>query len=338
MGLVIAVVAAGLVAWRMTATERREPPGAPATAVAAVAAVFTDLPAELRPPARVTDLPTDRGVGRAALIYHANLSDGFDEETRAFARRDIHLVTTTGDHFRVGRTPADLRPLSLSLSPDGRWLGAKRDGRWRVRDLSGTTEYEAGDGYELWLWSTDARSVLLGRPSADGRELAVFDPDPMVGPSAPSAQGLSITLHHVATDATRRLPVIVAGQTRPGETIGPIVTQWHVGGNPPRIWTAVERPDPRPTRSRTPADRRRAAATLSAALLGVDATSGAATARIELAGGSELCRGVVADGVVLQQWTRNTTELIVVDPTRLTRRVVTTLPGSPELLLPGARV
>jgi hypothetical protein len=166
-----------------------------------------------------------------------------------------------------------------------------------------------------------------------GRELAVFDSNPLVGPSA--SQELSITLRDVVTGATRTLPVVVPGQLGPGEVAGPIIALWHAGGSPPSIWVEVGRPDLLPTG--TPEGMLVAP---SVALLGVDVTSGAATARIEMpsisADGPQLCRGVVADGVVLQRWTATNTELIVVDPRRNIRRVVTTLPQSVTVHTPGA--
>ncbi|MEV1143584.1 hypothetical protein [Micromonospora sp. NPDC049799] len=360
---IIVVVAAGMAAWHVAAQRKGSVPAADTT----VEGVFDDLPPQLRPPAQVADLPSDRGVGRGALMYHlGTAAGGLDPDTRPFTQNDVYLVTRSGEHFRAGRTPAATGPLNLSLSSDGRWLAAKRDGQWRVRDLSGTAVYEVADGYEPWLWSTDARSLLLAKLSVDGRsfgamalpgggvrsldvrtsnlatevafiagrELAVFDVNPPVGPSAPPE--LSITLNDVVTGATRTLPVVVPGQTKPGEVVGPVLPLWHAGGSPPSIWVEVGRPDLLPTSA--PEGMLVAP---SVALLGVDVTSGAATARIEVpsidADGPQLCRGVVADGVVLQRWTATNTELIVVDPRRDVRRVVTTLPENVTVLAPGAR-
>ncbi|WP_406071315.1 hypothetical protein [Micromonospora sp. NBC_01638] len=356
---------AGTVAWRVTVAQRREPLRPVA---AGVGDLFTELPAQLRPPAQVPDLPTDRAAGQGVLIYHLRDGiDSFDPDSRSFDQNDVYLVTRSGEHFRIGRTPAKVEPLNLSLSPDGRWLGAKRDGRWRVRDLSGTAEYEVADGYELWHWSTDARSLLLAEPGVNGRafatmalpgggvrllgvrssgiatevafiggrELAVFDAIPLVRPF--TTQELKVTLKDVLTGTSRTVPVIGPGQMGPGETVGPLIALWHVGGNPPTIWTEVGRPDLVPT------DLPEGPLVLpSVALLGVDVTSGAPTTRIELPNtavdeGRQLCLGVVADGVVLQRWTAKSTELIVVDAHRNTRRVVTTFPETVIVLVPGAR-
>ncbi|WP_203996595.1 hypothetical protein [Micromonospora lutea] len=330
---------------------------------AGIEAVFSELPPHLVPPAQVVDLPDHRGVGRGALMYHLMVNAAsLDPDTRTFAQNDVYLVTRSGEHFRVGRTPAAAEPLHLSLSPDGRWLGVKRDGRWQVRDLAGTTKYEVAEGYELWLWSTDARSLLLAKLSTEGRtfgsmalpggtvsplgittsllttevaflagrELATFDMTPMADPA--TAQALTLTVQDVVTGVTRTLPVVAPEQLEPGETAGPLIPLWHAGGNPPTIWAVIGRPNRLPTNEGSPVAP-------SVALLGVDATSGAATARIETSyrstDGPQLCLGVVADGVVLQRWTGTGTELIVVDPQSNDRRVVTTFPTSVTVLAPG---
>jgi hypothetical protein len=353
--VVVSVVAAALVAVGLAACRVRsaapEEPVRPAAA--GVDEVFTELPARLRPPAEAPELPTDRGVGRAALVYQLTDPDSFE--------RDIYLVTRTGEHVRLGDTPSRPGPADLSLSPDGRWLAAKRDDRWSVRDLTGTAELGVPVVYDLWLWSTDARSVLLGIPGPDGRafavmdlpdgtvrhldvrtsntdtevafvagrELAVFESNPL-DPSA--AQEVTLLLTDVGSGATRRLPVLAPGQLGPGEVVGPLVAPWHAGGNPPSIWVGVGGRGPVPTGARegTPM-------TPTTALVGVDVASGAAAGRIEMPpGGTHQSRGVVGDGIVLQHWTATATELIVVDPRRGTRRVVTMFPEAVIVLVPGA--
>ncbi|HZN17693.1 MAG TPA: hypothetical protein VFB84_05810 [Micromonosporaceae bacterium] len=248
-------------------------------------------------------------------------------------------------------------------------LAAKRDGQWRVRNLSGVAEHKVPDGYELLLWSTDAGSILLVRlsigehtlatmalPGGDvrlldvrstagiavevafvaGRELVVFAPAASVkAPLTP--QEASITLQDVVTGTTRKLAVAVPRQLRPGETTGSFFSLWHAGGSPPSVWVEVGRPDLLPT------DLSEGMPVIPpVALLGVDVVSGAALARIDMSGAgterwSHLCRGVVAEGVVLQRWSATSTELIVVDPRTGLRRVVTTVPGLATLLPPGTR-
>ncbi|TNH28244.1 hypothetical protein FHG89_15800 [Micromonospora orduensis] len=361
--VIVVLVAAGVVGWRVAVAEREEPLRPVA---AGVGEVFTDLPAHLPEPTRVTDLPTDRAAGPGALIYHRKISTGrYDPGSRSFEQNDVYLVTRSGEQFRIGRTPADTGPLNLSLSPDGRWLAAERDGRWRIRDLSGTAEYEVAAGYEFWLWSTDARSVLLAEPSAAGRafatmalpggdvrllglplsalggevafiagrELAVYDANPLESVSA--TQDLTLSLRDVLTGSSRNLTVIGSGQLRPGEAVGPMVALWRTGGDPPTIWMEVGRPD------LVPADLPEGPLVApSVALLGVDVTSGAPMTRVEIpsTGGRQLCLGVVADGVALLRSTTGGTELIVVDPRHDTRRVVTTFPEAVTVLVPGARV
>lgn len=359
---IVVLVAAGVVGWRVTMAEREEPLRPVA---AGVGEVFTDLPAHLPRPTQVTALPTDRAAGPGALIYHRKISNGrYDPGGRSFEQHDVYLVTRSGEQFRIGRTPADMGPLNLSLSPDGRWLAAKRDDRWRIRDLSGTTEYEVEVGYELWLWSTDARSVLLAEPSATGRtfasmalpgggvrllglplsalggevafiagrEVAVYDANPLDSVSA--TRDLTLSLRDVLTGSSRQLTVIRAGQLGPGEAVGPMVGLWRAGGDPPTIWMEVGRPD------LVPADLPEAPLVApSVALLGVDVASGAPTTRIELPStdGRQVCLGVVADGVALLRSTAGGTELVVVDPRRDNRRVVTTFPEAVSVLVPGAR-
>ncbi|MGQ5264386.1 hypothetical protein ACTWLT_26920 [Micromonospora sp. ZYX-F-536] len=315
-------------------------------------------------PARVTDLPADHGVGPAALMYHRAVdADSFNPVSRTFEQNDVYLVTRSGEHFRVGRTPPDTGPLNLSLSPDGRWLGGKRDGRWWLRDLSAVTEYEVPEEHELLRWSTDGRSALLGKPGTAwtfatmalpggtvrqltvalppaaavvafiaGRELAVFDPKPLLVGSAPHE--VAVTLKDILTGEGRALPVVVPGQLVPGEVAGPFALI-HGGGSPPSIWVEVGRPDLVPASA--PEGMLVAP---SVALLGVDVASGVAAGRIEIApsgaGGRQLCRGVVADGAVVQRETGAGTELLVVDPRRNVRRLVTTFPESVTVLAPGA--
>ncbi|MEU5904472.1 hypothetical protein ABZ780_08860 [Micromonospora sp. NPDC047467] len=355
--VIVVLVAAGVVAWGV-ATRRDEPAS---TAGAVVEQVLTTLPPQLQPPATAVDLPTDRGVGTGALIYHPKTDPGdLDPTGKNFEQHDIYLVTVSGEQFRIGRTPPNVGPLNLSLSPDGRWLATKRDGRWRVRDLSGTTEHEVMIGYELSVWSTDARSVLLVKPDEDsrdyaamalpdgevrplgvrtsgvawgvafidGRELAVYEWQMLGGTSASSE--LTIKLTDVVTLVTRTLTL--GGQTPSGRVPDVPVFGWHAGGSPTAIWAQVNLSDPRSTGTSTG---------LQQALLGVDVTTGAATTRIEMttiAGQTaEWFLGVVAEGVVLQRTTTTNTELVVVDPHNGTRRVVTTFPGLVDPLVPGAQ-
>ena len=359
--IVIALLAAAIVTWRVTAERDR----AAALGIAQQDEAFSDLPPRLELPDLVQDLPADRGVGLAALLYYSS-QDAYDPSTRTFKQYDVYLVTRSGEQFRVGRTPAGTGPLDIVLSPDGRWLASKRGGTWRVRDVSGTAEYEVPGGSELWLWSTDARSLVLAtfsgsdralsimalpsgtiRPIAvstsedafevafiAGRQLAVFTPSM---DAFTTGRPVSVTLHDVETGATRDLRVVSSDQLQPGETAGTFFGIFRVGGNPPSIWAEVGRPDLLPT------DSPEGAITApSVALVGVNVATGAPSARIELAVANgfpaELCRGVVAEGVVLQRWTKTTTDLIVVEPDSNTRRVVTSFPGTVMVVVPGSRV
>jgi len=340
--VLVVLAAAGVVAWGL-ATQRDDPTS---VAGAEFEPVLSTLPAQVRPPDQAVDLPTDRGVGRGAVIYHQQTDpEDLDPTGATFERHDVYVVTVSGEQFRVGRTPAGVGPLNLSLSPDGRWLADRRDDGWRVRDLTGTAEHEITSEYELDLWSTDARSVLFMKPDMDGREYAVMDlPGGEVRPldvrtSAVSADAGFINGREIATyewpstgdtsETTVKLTDIVTLVTRRltvgvQEKIETPFALWYAGGSPPTIW--VQAP---PTGGQE-------------TLRGVDVKTGAATGGIEVRStpgqSVELCRGVVAEGVVLQRMTKTTTELVVVDPHSGARRVVTTFPGLVNPLVPGARV
>ncbi|MET8373531.1 TolB family protein [Micromonospora sp. DT68] len=343
--VLVVLAAIGVVVWGV-ATQREAPTPA---AGAEFEPVLSTLPAQVRPPAQAVDLPTDRGVGRGALIYHQQTDpEDLDPTGATFERHDVYVVTVSGEQFRVGRTPEGVGPLNLSLSPDGRWLADRRDGRWRVRDLTGTAEHEVTSEYELDVWSTDARSALFMKPDMDGRGYAVMAlPDGEVRQldmrtSAISAEAgfingreiatyelvptdhaseMTVKLTDIATLVTRRLTV---GRQETTETAPPMLALWYAGGSPPTIWVHA------PSKSG------------QGTLLGVDVKTGAATAGIEVrtvpGQSAELCRGVVPEGVVLQRMTKTTTELVVVDPHNGARRVVTTFPRLVNLLVPGARI
>ena len=65
--------------------------------------------------------------------------------------------------------------------------------------------------------------------------------------------------------------------------------------------------------------------------------SGARTGRIELPLSEGSLLTVLADGVVLKEHSDAGTELKVLDPRTGTRRTVTTIQGTAELILPGTR-
>ncbi|MEU5940169.1 hypothetical protein ABZ807_13440 [Micromonospora sp. NPDC047548] len=356
--------AAGVLGWR---TSTDGPPAEATTPAVAPRDVLAGLPTRLGPPPTLADLPTDREVGPAAFLYEVELPGDFDEATRTFRQRDIHLVTRSGGQFRAGRTPATLGPVHQSLSPDGRWLAVRRDGRWWIRDLAGTTERAVPTGYELWRWSTDSGSVVLAELSrssrafavlstgngalrrldvagtpltdavtlVDGRHLVLVDLEPSA-PDATAPPRLAVTVRDLDTSATRDVPVLRPGQLRPGESFNAIVPLLHGGGTPARIWVQVGRSDLEPSDQPEGAP-----AWPASALVGVDVRTGESAGRVDLApaekGSAELFEGIVGADVVLTRRTPGRTELVAVEPGGGNRRVLTTLPDVTRVLVPGGQ-
>ncbi|MBE1486136.1 TolB family protein [Plantactinospora soyae] len=113
------------------------------------------LPERLELPATDPEpLPASGKVGQGVLIYG----------TTAPGARPLVLLTADGRQHRLadGVTSKDgvsyTRP---GLSPDGRWLGEQRAGRYVVRDLLGTARFELTDGHAPVAWSPDSRWLLL---------------------------------------------------------------------------------------------------------------------------------------------------------------------------------
>ncbi|MER6596747.1 hypothetical protein ABT214_33830, partial [Micromonospora purpureochromogenes] len=316
-------------------------------------------------PAGWGPIPPAGGVAPAAFLYDVQLPDGFDEATRTFRQRDIHLVTRSGEQFRVGRTPVDIGPVNQSLSPDGRWLAVRRSGQWWIRDLTDTTERAVPTGYELWRWSTDSGAVVLAELSqssrafavlsmrngslrrldvaatpltdavtlVDGRHLVLVDLTP-AAPGARARPELAVTVRDIDTAATRTVPVLRPGQLGPGESFNAIVPLLDGGGTPARVWVQLGRPDLQPT------DLPEGLPAIPAsALIGVDVRSGQPAGRIDLSpagtGSAELYEGIVGADVVLTRWAPGRTELVAVEPGTGSRRVLTTLPDATRVLVPG---
>ncbi|MFY1688946.1 TolB family protein [Plantactinospora sp. WMMB782] len=135
-------------------------PDPPVGQLAAVTPTVDWLPSRLDLPAP-EPLPATGPVGRGVLVYEG----GPDELAPV-------LLTEDGRQHRLAEptwspvpsyTPTVLvshtRP---TLSPDGRWLGERRDGRYVVRDLTGTTRHQLADGLSPIVWSPESRWLLLG--------------------------------------------------------------------------------------------------------------------------------------------------------------------------------
>jgi len=104
-----------------------------------------DYPADVVVPDTAAPLlPTDRGVGKVSFVFaNAQLAGEY-------------VVMRDGRQFRVD--PAG--GISITLSPDGRWLSLATDGVFSLRDLTGTTRRATGIMDKAW--SADGR-YLLGR-------------------------------------------------------------------------------------------------------------------------------------------------------------------------------
>src|SRR5262249_3008346 len=144
-----------------------------------------------------------------------------------------------------------------------------------------------------------------------------------------------VTIDDLATGARRRLPVDVSASLRPHETtvvvfIAPIA---YAGGAPPRMWLSVGQPDLRPSTNAVESNT-----VPVVALVGVDLTDGHTVGRIPLATARDdatIGVGVLNQGLLLAHWTGTGTELLVTTPDGTAPRLVTRLPGFPEIHAPG---
>lgn len=113
------------------------------------------LPERLELPATDPDpLPATGTVGRGVLLYGTSVPGAGPPV----------LLTTDGRQHRLAEAVTNKDGLSYSyptLSPDGRWLGEQRAGRYAVRDLVGTARHELADGHAPVAWSPDSRWLLL---------------------------------------------------------------------------------------------------------------------------------------------------------------------------------
>ncbi|MDW5328461.1 hypothetical protein [Plantactinospora sp. KLBMP9567] len=113
------------------------------------------LPERLDLPASGPDpLPATGPVGRGVLVY-------------ADLRRDAPapvLLTEDGRQHRLAQPVTSAQGASHTrptLSPDGRWLGEQRDGRYVLRDLTGTARHQLTEGSSPVAWSPESRWLLL---------------------------------------------------------------------------------------------------------------------------------------------------------------------------------
>jgi hypothetical protein len=137
--------------------------------------------AQITPQPDAPWLPTDRALGRGALVY-------FDRTQGYF------LVTVDGAQYRLGKPPEPYAS-TYTLSPDGRWLvEAEHQGKsqtW-LRDLTSTISIEFDRYFTLVAWSPDGRWMVQGMYGAgDPGRVRLFDLHaPVV-----DLNGLEVDLH-----------------------------------------------------------------------------------------------------------------------------------------------
>ncbi|MBQ0905607.1 hypothetical protein [Micromonospora sp. U21] len=351
---------AGVTHWRTSDT--RSPAFAKVASPVTVRELFAGLPGRLLPPATPTALPTDRAVGRGALLYQTNDPDSLDVANGGFLQRPMYLVTASGEQFGLGLQP--IVGFSQGLSPDGRWFVHRRDGQWWIRDLTGITERAVPPGYEVRQWSTDGRALLLEQPSGegeayaaftlaggelrplalrgtphrrmlaflDGRELATAEFNS--GPYARPRRQLTIAIQDVDGRAARTVSLATTHQAGPGDIRNALAPNVRGGGDPPAVWALVT------PQEAVPAGKPHGARTVPPmTLVGVDLRSGRPAGRIDLVapqgGEGEYFLGLAGAEVLLQRLTAGGDELVAADPATGQRRVLTSLPKGALVTPPG---
>lgn len=196
-------------------------------------------PATVSPPTHLDPLPTDRGVGRAALIYTGG-------------GNQVIIVTTDGHQYQLPQ-PGPLHSGLQSLSPDGRWL---LDGS-TLRDLTTTTVREVARGGVGW--SSNSRWLLID--AKDGKHrvdtttgaslpalgaVAVLDSGDVLVPTTLDRTKASINVVDPTNGAsTRQFNIDATGKLGQDEGIAAVgsdrpaslYTIWPVGD---RAWLQVE--------------------------------------------------------------------------------------------------
>ncbi|MET7709848.1 hypothetical protein [Micromonospora sp. NPDC005413] len=352
--------AAGVTLWRTSAT--RSPASADVAAPVTTRELFAALPNRLLPPTTPTALPTDRAVGRGALLYQIKDPDSFEMASGALPRLPMYLVTASGEQFDVGLATI-VGEFSQALSPDGRWFAQRRDRQWWIRDLTGITERAVPPGYELRQWSTDGRALLLEQTAAggaytaftlpsgelrplalratpdrrmlaflEGRELATAEF--AVGTNLQPRRQLTIAIQDADGRNARSVSIPTTQQVGPGDIRNALVPLIRGGGDPPTVWALVTRQEEAPTGQR---EETQAAPPMT--LVGVDLQSGQPAGRIDLVapqdGQGEEFLGLVGTEVILQRWTADGAELVAADPGTGQRRVLTSLPDYARVIVPG---
>ncbi|MEU4556534.1 hypothetical protein [Micromonospora violae] len=349
-----------MTAWRTSAT--RSPASAEAPTLESGPELLSGLPDRLLPPPTPTVLPTDRAVGRGALLYQIRDPNSFTAASGGLPQLPTYLVTATGDQFSVG--PTTMGEVNQALSPDGQWLAQRRDRQWWIRDLTGTTDLAVPPGYEVRQWSSDGQTMLLGQSTGasetfttftlptgelhplalpampprrmlafiDGREVATTEF--ALGPNHQPRSQLTITIQDIDGRNARSVSIPTTQQAGPGDVRDALVPLVRGGGDPPTVWALVALQEDGPA-----SQPQKASAALPMTLVGVDLRSGKPAGRIDLVTpqgdeGEEFI-GLAGTAVLLQRWTADAVELVAANPATGQRRVLTSLPDYTKVILPG---
>ncbi|HEY3501145.1 MAG TPA: hypothetical protein VGN37_00005 [Actinocatenispora sp.] len=141
----------------------RQPPGTP---IVRIADTTTSTRVDWIPPtvhlgAPQATLPTDHGIGSAALTFAYRTAHGWRPGLVAADGTRYALPAGSGlDRFG--------RPGSVSLSPDGRFLAYREQGSVVFRDLAGASTTRLPGGGVL-AWSSNSAWLVVGSPSWIGR-------------------------------------------------------------------------------------------------------------------------------------------------------------------------
>ncbi|MGH3747365.1 MAG: hypothetical protein ACRDT8_08225 [Micromonosporaceae bacterium] len=157
----VSAAAAVAVAVGLSAFALRQAPAPPSAGPVPWLPKVIEAPEEPPPP-----IPADRGVGRGSAIYQV-----CEDSHRPATCRD-YLLTEDRRHYEIPGSydKFNNHDEDSTLSPDGRWLGVTRKGKYHLRDLTtGRTRTYHGDGIVGMAWSSNSRWLVVG-PAGVGPE------------------------------------------------------------------------------------------------------------------------------------------------------------------------
>lgn len=167
-----AVALAAAAGWAVWPNGGAPKPAATRTAPPDLVTNLDWLPAQVREPTELPPvLPTDKAVGPASVAYASCAANGCYG----------YLVLPDGTQYRLAeaRQQKD-KVLSVSLSPDGRWLAQVVPGAVVMRDLAGTKTHRVPGYINVFEWSPDSRWVQL-MPRDSTQHGSHLDPTHTIG-------------------------------------------------------------------------------------------------------------------------------------------------------------